>query len=74
MVKIRLSKIGRKKAPFYRIVAVDEAKKNVGRALETLGYWYPSKGNLEIKKQEIKAWIAKGAQISPSVQKLIAKK
>ncbi len=74
MVKIRLAKIGRKKDPFYRIVAIDEAKKNIGKSLETLGYWYPKHDKLEIQKDQIKAWVAKGAQISPTVKKLVERK
>lgn len=73
MVTIRLSRYGRKKAPFYRVVAVDSGKKAVGQFLENLGTWNPAKDELRIKKEEIMAWIAKGAQVSATVKKLIEK-
>ncbi|MBX4205771.1 30S ribosomal protein S16 [Candidatus Microgenomates bacterium] len=71
MVKIRLAKVGRKKDPFYRIVAIEEGKKNIGKSLEVLGYWYPKKDNKEIDSKKIADWVKKGAQVSPAVQKLI---
>jgi len=73
MIAIRLSRLGRKKAPFYRVVAVDSGKKAVGAVLEILGTWNPAKKEFTIKKDEVKAWIAKGAQVSPTVKKLMEK-
>ena len=74
MVKIRLAKLGRKKDVFYRIIAIDEAKKNIGYALATLGYWYPKKDTKEIDKKAIAAWVAKGAQVSAAVKTLLGEK
>jgi small subunit ribosomal protein S16 len=74
MVKIRLSRIGRKKDPFYRIVAISSEKKRGGAALEILGYWQPRKSLLKVDKKGIENWVKKGALISPSVQKLINSK
>ncbi len=71
MVKIRLARIGRKKDPFYRVVAIDGDKKVTGKALAVLGYWNPREKTIEINKKEISAWVKKGAQVSPAVQKLI---
>lgn len=73
MVKVRLSKVGRKKDPFFRIIAIDESKKNIGKALELLGYWNPRKNDIEVKKEQIKAWVAKGAIVSDAVKKLMEK-
>ncbi|HTK03501.1 MAG TPA: 30S ribosomal protein S16 [Alphaproteobacteria bacterium] len=73
MVTIRLSRFGRKKAPFYRVVAVDASKKRDGMVLEVLGFWNPIKKELEIKKEELKNWVNKGAQLSATVKKLIEK-
>lgn len=73
MIAIRLSRFGRKKAPFYRIVAVDSQKRQGGTFLEILGTWKPSKKELKVKSAELKAWVEKGAQISPPVKKLIQK-
>ena len=73
MIAIRLSRFGRKKAPFYRIVAVDSQKKATGMVLENLGTWNPMKKELKFKSEELKTWVGKGAQISATVKKLITK-
>lgn len=74
MIAIRLSRYGRKKAPYYRIVAVDSKKKATGMVLEFLGTWNPKDKNLKIKNEELKIWIEKGAQMSAAVQKLLENK
>lgn len=74
MVAIRLSRYGRKKAPYYRIVAVDSRKKATGAVLEFLGTWNPRKKELVVNKEKVKSWIEKGAQLSATVKKLIEKK
>jgi small subunit ribosomal protein S16 len=71
MVAIRLARYGRKKGAFYRIVAVDSTKKTAGENLEVLGYWNPIKKDLKIDKEKVAAWVAKGAQVSATVKKLI---
>lgn len=71
MVKIRLTRLGKRNDPFYRIVAVDESKKRSGASLAILGYWHPQDGTKEIKKKEIAAWVAKGAQLSDAVKALM---
>lgn len=71
MVIIRLARHGRKKAPFYRVVATDSTKKTNGPALEMLGYWNPSTKLLKLEKENMKKWQNKGAQISPAVKKLL---
>jgi small subunit ribosomal protein S16 len=73
MIAIRLSRFGRKKAPFYRIVAVDSRKKATGQVLEILGTWNPIKKLLEVKNEKVKAWVTKGAHMSATVQKLLKK-
>lgn len=73
MIAIRLSRFGRKKAPFYRVVAVDSQKKATGMVLEVLGTWNPAKKEVKIAKDEVKKWVAKGAQISATVKKLLEK-
>lgn len=72
MVKIRLSKLGKKNDHFYRIVAIDEQSKNNGRALDILGYWYPKRDEKTLDKEKLAAWVAKGAQVSATVAKLAA--
>lgn len=71
MVKIRLARHGRKKAPVYRIVAVSGERKREGKPLAILGHWHPAKDVLKIKRKEIDAWVAKGAQVSAAVSKLL---
>jgi small subunit ribosomal protein S16 len=70
MVIIRLSRFGRKKAPYYRIVAVDSGKKTTGKYLETIGTWNPAKKELKFDKAKIGAWVKKGASLSATVKKL----
>lgn len=71
MIAIRLSRLGRKKAPFYRVVAVDSTKKAVGEVLEILGTWNPRHKKLEIVKEALDNWIKKGAQMSVTLKKLL---
>lgn len=71
MVKIRLARLGRKNDPFYRIVAIDESKKVTGSPLAILGTWNPREKKVDIQKDEVKKWAAKGAKISPAVKKLL---
>ena len=73
MVKIRLQRGGAKKRPFYRIVAIDERRQRDGRALAFLGTYDPlqEKEVVQIKTAELDAWVAKGAQVSPTVRSLV---
>lgn len=73
MVTIRLARYGHKKAPFYRIVAVDSTKKVAGKNLGILGTWNPFKKELHVEKDKVKSWVEKGAQLSATVKKLIEK-
>jgi small subunit ribosomal protein S16 len=73
MVIIRLSRFGRKLAPFYRVVAVDSSKKTTGKYLEVLGTWNPAKKELKLEKEKIAAWVKKGAQLSATVKKFLEK-
>ena len=73
MIAIRLSRFGRKKAPFYRIVAVDSTKKRDGEVAQILGTWNPIKKTLEVDREKVTNWQKKGAQMSPTVKKLLEK-
>lgn len=73
MIAIRLTRFGRKKAPFYRIVATDSGKRQGGVVLEVLGTWKPAKKELKVKSEELKVWVSKGAQVSPAVKELLKK-
>lgn len=73
MVKIRLARGGKRKKPFYKIVACDERNKNKGKYLQLLGYWHPAKSVISLKKEAIDKWVKLGAKISPAVEKLLKK-
>ncbi len=74
-VKIRLRRMGAKKAPFYRIVVADSRFPRDGRFIEELGYFNPNSDPAEVKLDGDKAkeWIAKGAQPTDTVKALLKK-
>jgi small subunit ribosomal protein S16 len=71
-VKIRLRRIGEKKAPFYRIIVADSRSPRNGRFIEEIGTYDPSKDPSEfhIDEEAAKKWIANGAQPTEVVGKL----
>ena len=71
MVKIRLSRTGVRKDPFYRIVVLDERKQIRGKVLAEVGYWFPRKNVVKVDKALIQKWVKLGAKISPAVTKII---
>jgi small subunit ribosomal protein S16 len=73
MVKIRLTRAGAKNRPFYRIVAIDERKARDSRPLEFLGTYDPkaNPGKVALRSDAVDAWVAKGAQVSPTVKSLM---
>lgn len=74
MVKIRLSKHGRKNAAFYKIVAAEARDRREGKPLEVLGFWNPIKRDLKIDKKRLDDWIQKGAQITTGVSRVLDQK
>jgi small subunit ribosomal protein S16 len=75
MVKIRLSRGGRTHKPVYTIVAANSRNARDGRFLEKLGQYDPNSETVlkDVKVEEVKAWIAKGAQVSDTVSSLFKK-
>ncbi len=73
MVKIRLMRAGAKKHPHYRIVAVDSRRQRDGRPLEFLGSYDPMTDpeTIQVKTERVEAWLAQGAQLSPTVRSLV---
>lgn len=73
MVKIRLTRAGAKRTPFYRIVAIDGRKQRDGRPLEFLGTYDPKKSpeRVVLRTEAIDKWVSKGAQMSPTVKSLL---
>ena len=75
MVKIRLKRMGAKKAPFYRVVVADARTQRDGRALEELGVYDPTKkpSVLNIDADAAKKWLTNGAQPTETVRTLLKK-
>ena len=76
-VRIRLSRSGSKKRPYYRIVAADQRAPRDGRFIERLGSYNPllpqdHQDRLVLDVEKVKAWLAKGAQPTERLQKLFA--
>lgn len=74
-VKIRLRRMGAKKAPFYRVVVADSRYPRDGRFIEEIGYFNPLTDPAEIKidGEKAKKWIANGAQPTDTVKELLKK-
>ena len=74
-VKIRLRRMGAKKAPFYRVVVADSRFPRDGRFIEEIGYYDPTKDPAVIKidGEKAKKWIANGAQPTDTVKALLKK-
>ena len=75
MVRLRLTRMGAKKRPFYRVVAADQRAPRDGRFIEQLGYYDPMKTpkDINLKLERIDYWLSKGAQPTDTVKGLIAK-
>ncbi len=75
MVKMRLRRMGAKKAPFYRVVVADSRYPRDGRFIEEIGYYNPQTEPAEVKIDADKAkdWLAKGAQPTETVRNLLKK-
>jgi small subunit ribosomal protein S16 len=73
MLMIRLRRMGTKNRPFYRVVVSDSRKAPTASALEEVGYYNPRRNPAEIKidQERVEHWVGHGAQLSPSVHKLL---
>ena len=74
-VKIRLKRMGQKKAPFYRIVVADSRSPRDGRFIEEIGYFNPCQepNELSINKESAEKWLSTGAQPTDTVKDLLKK-
>ncbi len=74
-VKIRLTRMGKKKTPFYRIVVADERARRDGAPIDTIGYYNPMTDPAEVKIDAEKAtkWLDNGAQPTETVRSLLKK-
>ena len=75
VTKIRLKRMGAKKAPFYRVVVADSRYPRDGRFIEEIGYYDPSKdpANIHIDVERAEHWISTGAEVSETVKALFKK-
>lgn len=75
MISLRLMRLGAKKKPFYRIVAIDSRKPRESKAKDIIGYYDPLKEPAEISVdlEKAKFWLERGAHASKTVQSLLHK-
>ena len=75
MVKMRLTRMGAKKAPFYRVVVADSRYPRDGRFIEEIGYYNPltEPADIKIDADLAKKWLANGAQPTETVKDLLKK-
>ena len=74
-VKIRLTRMGKKKNPFYRIVVADQRTRRDGAPIEEIGYYNPMTNPADVKIDAEKAtkWLSQGAQPTDTVRALLKK-
>jgi small subunit ribosomal protein S16 len=72
---IRLARVGARKQPYYRVVVIEKERARNGRSLEVVGTYNPrtTPTSIDLKRERIEYWRAKGAQMSETVAKLVAK-
>ncbi|MDY0163119.1 30S ribosomal protein S16 [Desulfobotulus sp.] len=75
-VKMRLTRMGTKKKPFYRIVVADSEARRDGRFIEIVGTYNPLKDPVEVtmKDERVRYWLGEGAIPSDTVRSLLKKK
>ena len=73
MVKIRLQRVGKKKAPFYHIVVADSRRARDGRIIEQIGTYDPmtEPSTVALDKEKVEKWIKNGAKPTDTVKRLI---
>lgn len=76
MTVIRMTRMGRKKKPFYRIVVTDSRKRRDGGWIESIGHYNPvsTEKTLVVDTERLNYWVSVGAQMSPTVKKLTTAK
>ena len=75
-VKIRLTRKGAKKRPFYRIVAAESESPRDGRFLEVVGHYNPltDPAQITVDEEKLNKWVERGAKVSETVRSLLRKK
>lgn len=74
MVKLRLKRMGRRKRPFYRIVATTDNLPRSGHSLQELGTYDPVHARFEVDEEAAVDWLKKGARMTPTVHDLLRSK
>ena len=72
-VKMRLRRMGAKKAPTYRVIVADSRSPRDGRFIEEIGHFDPRSNELKIDAEKAKKWISNGAQPTDTVKALLKK-
>jgi small subunit ribosomal protein S16 len=72
---IRLARFGARKQPYYRVVVIEKERARNGRSVEVVGTYNPrtNPATVDLKRERIDYWTSKGAQLSETVGKLLAK-
>jgi small subunit ribosomal protein S16 len=72
-VRLRLTRVGGRKDPVWRVVVADQRSKRDGRVIETIGHYNPqtNPSTITIDEQRARDWLARGAQPSQTVRKLL---
>lgn len=73
MVKLRLTRLGRNKAPTYRIVATDARTKRDGAYIDLIGTYNPLEGKAVVSEEKALKWLSEGAQLSDTVRNIFSK-
>lgn len=75
MVKLRLTRTGRKGEPHYRVIAIQAREKRESKAIEFLGYYNPrtNPSTFEVEEDRVKYWLSVGAQPTETVARLLAR-
>jgi small subunit ribosomal protein S16 len=75
VLMIRLARIGARKQPYYRVVVIEKERARNGRSVEVVGTYNPrtNPATLDLKRERIDYWVSKGAQLSETVSRLLAK-
>jgi small subunit ribosomal protein S16 len=72
-VRLRLTRVGGRKNPIWRVVAADQRSKRDGRVIETIGQYNPQTepSTIVLDEERVRSWLARGAQPSTTVRKLL---
>jgi small subunit ribosomal protein S16 len=75
VLMIRLKRVGARKQPQYRVVVIEKERARDGRPVEVVGTYNPrsNPASIELKRERIDYWIAKGAKMSDRVSKIVSK-